>query len=56
MMDLTVQEINFIMSAMQNMSTKQEAYFQQQCDCDSRKLYAKLFDTWQNLEVKCYAN
>lgn len=48
-MDLTQEELNFIMSAMQNMSTKQEAFFQQQCDCDSRKLYAKLFDTWETL-------
>ena len=43
-MDLTEQELNYIMSAMQIMSTKQEAFLQQQCDCDSRKLYAKLFD------------
>jgi hypothetical protein len=43
-MDLTEQELNYIMSAMQLMSNRQEAFLQQQCDCDSRKLYAKLFD------------
>jgi hypothetical protein len=49
-MNFTPEELNFIMSAMQNMSTKQEAFFQQQCECDSRKLYAKLFDAWETLE------
>jgi hypothetical protein len=51
-MNFTPEEINFIMSAMQNMSTKQESFFQQQCNCDSRKLYAKLFDTWETLELQ----
>ncbi len=43
-MNLTEEELNYIMSAMQLMSTRQEAFLQQQCNCDSRKLYAKLFD------------
>jgi hypothetical protein len=42
--DFTEQELSFIMSAMQLLSTRQESFLQQQCNCDSRELYAKLFD------------
>lgn len=43
-MTFTEQELNYIMSAMQIMSNRQEAFLQQQCDCDSRTLYVKLLD------------
>ena len=51
-MDLTPQEITYIMTAMQNVSAKLEAMYQQQCKCDSRKLYAKLYDAWEAIEFQ----
>lgn len=51
-MELTPQEITYIMTAMQNVSTKLEAMYQQQCNCDSRKLYAKLYDAWETIEFQ----
>ena len=50
-MNITPQELHFLMSAMQNLSTKQEAYFQQVCDCDSRSLYLKLYDELEDQET-----
>jgi len=51
-MNLSPQEITYIMTAMQNVSAKLEAMYQQQCQCDSRQLYAKLYDAWETLELQ----
>lgn len=51
-MDLTQEEITYIITAMQNVSTRLEAMYQQQCNCDSRRLYAKLSDAWEALETE----
>ena len=51
-MNLSPQEITYIMTAMQNVSSRMEALYQQQCNCDSRKLYAKLYDAWETMELQ----
>ena len=43
-MTFTEPELNYIISAMQIMSNRQEAFLQQQCNCDSRTIYVKLLD------------
>lgn len=48
---LTYNESEFLISAMQQLSTRDEAFFQQQCDVDSSNLYQKLLDFMeQNLD------
>jgi ABC-type transporter lipoprotein component MlaA len=49
---LTHQEITYLMTAMQNVSTRMEALYQQQCQCDSRQLYVKLYDAWETLQFE----
>ena len=51
-MNLSPQEITYIMTAMQSVSARMEALYQQQCQCDSRQLYAKLYDAWETLELQ----
>lgn len=42
-------EIEFLMSAMQHMSTRTEAALQQQHHVDSREIYKKLTDSWDRM-------
>ena len=51
-MNLSPQEITYIMTAMQSVSARMEALYQQQCQCDSRQLYAKLYDAWETLQFE----
>lgn len=46
---LTEFELEFLMSAMQHLSTRTEAALQQQHHIDSRELYAKLSESWDRI-------
>lgn len=43
-MQLTYNESEFLISAMQLLSTRDEAFYQQQCNVDSNNLYQKLLN------------
>lgn len=43
-------ELNYLISALQYLSSHTQAYFEEHTKVDSAKLYAKLFDAWEALD------
>ena len=44
-------ELNYLISALQYLSTSTQAYFEEHTKIDGTELYAKLFDAWEALET-----